>query len=224
MAAAHGSSRVTAATLLLHDAALPLDASRPEEGESVVHALFMRARKGEQAALQPLCTMMRPRLYRVAYSVVKDRDEADDIAQDALVRALNKRMLFGARGSVTGWMCRIAFNLARNRYRDKKRRGELLYEAHASAAQLHHGDPSPAPDDVAQQGATTDRVRAALEALPPRQRDVLTLRLLGELSFADIAGALGITEANARVTSSQGLAKLRATLADLDPTHDGSPS
>lgn len=214
---------MTAAALLLHDAALSLDAARPEEGETVVHGLFMRARKGDEAALQPLCTMMRPRLYRVAFSVVKDRDEADDIAQDALVRALNKRMLFGARGSVTGWMCRIAFNLARNRYRDKKRRGELLHETHDTTAQLHHGDPAPAPDAAASQSATTARVRAALEQLPPRQRDVLTLRLLGELSFADIAGALSITEANARVTSSQGLAKLRAALADLSPTPSPTP-
>lgn len=183
--------------------------------EDEVRDLFFRARKGDEAAVEALCRVMRPRLYRVAFSVVKDRDEADDLAQDGLIRALEKRALFLGKGSVSGWMARVTLNLARNRRRDRARRRELLDQAPVQDLDLSRADATRAADDVIADKHLQARLGAALDELPKRQREVLSLRLLGELPFADIAATLGISEANARVAASEGHKRLRQKLHDL---------
>src|ERR1041384_7173963 len=87
--------------------------------------LFDQARGGDARALERLCAEMRPRLYKTAWAILRDSHAADDIAQDALIRAVSRRFLFLGRGSVAGWMTRIAQNLAKNRLRDGKRRREI---------------------------------------------------------------------------------------------------
>lgn len=188
-----------------------------EAQETQLRRLFDAARGGDRVALDELCRAARPRLYRAAYAIVRDGDEADDVAQEALVRALKRRFTFLGTGSVTGWLLRITVNLAKNRRRDAARRRELLEERGAEL----RGDGPRAPEQalVDGEGARAARARAeqALAALSPRQRDVVALRLAGELSFAEVAGALRIREENARVTFSQAKKKL-AHLLQEEPT------
>ncbi len=175
-----------------------------------LRALFDKARDGDQRALSALCKAMRPRLYRVAYSIVRDRDEADDLAQEALIRAVTKRFLFLGRGSVAGWMTRIVANLAKNRLRDGKRRREIMEEAlpDEKAVRGAQASAARAPDDVAEENQTRAKLVAAMAELPERQRDVVRLHIVAALDFGDVAEALGMTEANARVTFSHAKKKL----------------
>ncbi len=188
----------------------------PPRPKDPLRALFEQARGGDAGALERLCAEMRPRLYRVAWAIVKDADEADDVAQEALIRALKRRFLFLGKGSVAGWMTRIAQNLAKNRLRDGKRRREILEAAlpdersvrGAEAQALH------APDAVAAHKQARARLIAAVDALPERQRDVVRLHAVAQLEFAEVAEALGMTEANARVTFSNAKKKLVAVLGE----------
>jgi len=109
--------------------AAPLDPASDLASDDVLRGLFDRARGGDDRALDQLCRLMRPRLYRAAWSVLRDADDADDVAQEALVRAVTKRFLFLGSGSVGGWMTRIALNLAKNRRRDHGRRGDIVKAA-----------------------------------------------------------------------------------------------
>jgi RNA polymerase sigma-70 factor (ECF subfamily) len=183
-------------------------------------ALFDRARGGDDAALEELCTLARPRLYRAAFALLKDPDEADDIAQEALVRAVTKRFLFLGKGSVGGWMSRIAVNLAKNRLRDRGRRREILDQATEGELSAQGSAPKAGPrqdealEEDEERARTRVRVQGALAELTPRQREVAELRLLGELPFADIGASLGITEANARVTFSQARKRLAKLLEE----------
>lgn len=185
-----------------------------EAGGDALRALFDEARNGDERALTELCREMRPRLYRVAFSIVRDRDEADDLAQEALIRAVTRRFLFLGRGSVAGWMTRIASNLAKNRLRDGKRRREIMEEAtpdeKAARGALAHA--ARAPDAVADENQTRARLVAAMERLPARQRDVVRLHVIASLDFGEVAEALGITEANARVTFSNAKKKLMESM------------
>jgi RNA polymerase sigma-70 factor (ECF subfamily) len=185
------------------------------EAADGLRALFDKARDGDERALAALCHEMRPRLYRVAFSIVRDRDEADDLAQEALIRAVTKRFLFLGRGSVAGWMTRIVSNLAKNRLRDGKRRKEIMEEAlpDEKAARGAQQSAARSPDDVAAANQTRARLLAAMEALPERQRDVVRLHIIASLDFGDVAEALGMTEANARVTFSHAKKKLMETMA-----------
>jgi RNA polymerase sigma-70 factor (ECF subfamily) len=189
------------ASSALVDAAPPADPLR---------ALFDQARNGDRAALDALCRAMRPRLYRTAWAVLRDGDEADDVAQEALVKAVTRTFLFLGRGSVGGWMTRIALNLAKNRIRDRRRRGEILDasgEGERTARGAQAGGQQ-AADAVLADKETHARLLSALALLPERQREVVQLRVVADLSFADVGTALGITEANARVTFSQAKKRL----------------
>lgn len=183
-------------------------------GADALRALFDQARGGDERALARLCTEMRPRLYRVAFSIVRDRDEADDLAQEALIRAVTKRFLFLGRGSVAGWMTRIVSNLAKNRLRDGKRRKEIMETAlpEEKSARGAEATPARAPDTVAEENQARAKLLAAMAELPERQRDVVRLHVVAALDFADVAESLGMTEANARVTFSHAKKKLTAAL------------
>jgi RNA polymerase sigma-70 factor (ECF subfamily) len=179
-----------------------------------LEALFARARGGDGDALEVLCREMRPKLYRAAFALLRDADEADDIAQDALVRAVTRKFLFLGRGSVTGWMVKIAVNLAKNRLRDKKRRREIVHDASEHELAARGAAPSAgAPADARVTSRESgERFEALLAGLSERQRQVVELRVVGELSFAEIGSALGIKEANARVTFHQAKKRLETTL------------
>jgi|GEM_PF-921077 len=198
------------------------DRARAEEEE--VKALFADARKGDSHATDALCRQMRPRLYRVAMSYVKDPDEADDIAQEALVRALTKTFLFLGKGSVTGWMTRIAQNLSKNRLRDKRRRGEILHDADETSLAARGAQPShlKAPDALLEEQQRRALLETAMATLTDRQAEVVRLRLTGQLSFEEIGTALSMKTANARVTFHQAKGKLLKAMAPL--AAKGEPS
>lgn len=179
--------------------------------------LLNRARKGDQRALEQLCKLMRPHLYRVALSLLKDPDEADDIAQDALIRALDRHSLFVGSGSLKAWMCRIALNLAKNKLRDKAKRKELLGRASATELRPTHGETVPLPHQTVREQEIRQHVQAQLDRLPKRQREVIQLRLFAELSYSEIAKILRISEANARVNGSKGLSAMRSALTEISP-------
>ena len=191
------------------DVAAQSDDVGVEAADRALRALFDQARGGDDAALGSLCRQMRPRLFRVAFSVLRDRDEADDVAQEALVRAVTRRMLFLGTGSVSGWMTKIALNLAKNRRRDGRRRTEIVAGASQSdlvarGAMAH--DVTRA-DDLVADADERRRLLGALDQLPARQREVMQLRAVAGLDFAAVGATLGISEANARMSFS--LAKKR---------------
>ena len=146
-------------------------------------------------------------MYRAAYSILKNPHDADDVAQEALVRALKKMRLFSGLGSLEGWLAKIAFNLAKNHLRSKKRRREsaLLEDDDFES----HGE---SPEDRLQSEAQKQKLQAAIATLPTKQKEVVELRLVGHLSFREIAQVLGLKEATAKVHFSQAKHKLVSLL------------
>jgi RNA polymerase sigma-70 factor (ECF subfamily) len=189
------------------------------DDDRVLRGLFDRARGGDGAALERLCRQMRPRLFRVAHAVLRDVDEADDVAQEALVRAVTRRFLFLGTGSVGGWMTRIALNLAKNRRRDRRRREEIVVTAPVSdlSARGALAQGPLLPDRVLEDAEERLRLRRAVEALPERQRDVVRLRAVAGLEFAAVAATLEISEANARVTFAAARKRLLLLVNDASP-------
>ncbi len=174
------------------------------------------ARQGDERALSALCKALRPRLFRVAFSVLKSSDDADDVAQAALVKIVTKRfVLFGVQ-SVSAFATTTALNLAKNRRRDHKRRGEIVNDAAQSdlVARGARAADAKSAFDVVDERATRARLHAAVAALPERQRDVVELRAIAGLEFKEVGRLLSISEANARMAFSLAKKKLEAALAD----------
>ncbi|HVY08645.1 MAG TPA: sigma-70 family RNA polymerase sigma factor [Mycobacteriales bacterium] len=138
--------------------------------------------------------------YRVAYRLLGDRSEAEDVAQEACARAYSRWS--SVRDHAEPWCVRVASNLAldllRSRTRAVKRNERVAAE---------QGNRVAATSD--------DRIDlyAALAKLPKRQRESVVLRYLGDLSEAQTADVMGCSIGSVKTHSSRGLAALRAALA-----------
>ena len=131
--------------------------------------------------------------YRVAYRVLGDRDDALDIAQESMARAFERWRKVAPY--TEPWVARVVTNLAIGQWRRRRR-------DHASLSDVAVVDIEP---------ATLERVDLVrlLEALPRRQREVLALRFLADLSEADVAAALGCSVGSVKRHSHRGLPTLR---------------
>jgi RNA polymerase sigma-70 factor (ECF subfamily) len=131
-------------------------------------------------------------VYQVAYSVLQHAADADDITQEAFVRAYARAGDLRDPARFRGWVCRIARNLALNRVRDERRRA--LRTQRAARRDID-------PVDVAQtaiDGDFSTRVRTAVDALPAHLREVVRLCAIDELEPAVVASMLGIPPGTVR--------------------------
>lgn len=144
-----------------------------------------RARRGDQAAFTELITpLMRPS-YHLAVRLLGDRQLAEDVTQEALVKAWLGLARFRGDARFSTWVFRIVHNACTDALRHRARQG-LPTEI---PAQLP--DPGPAPEEqVAERDART-RILAAVDALPPDWRAVIVLRDVQGLSYEDIAIVTG---------------------------------
>lgn len=141
-------------------------------------------------------------LRRVAAAIVGDRELAADVVQDAFVRAVRQRGSFAGRGSLDAWVWRIVVNTAR--------------DARAGLQRIDGGE---LVEDVAaaERGDDWRRsvVRAAVEALPERQRLVVFLRVYADLDYGTIAAVMGIQPGTVAATLNAAHKRLRELLADV---------
>lgn len=161
---------------------------------------------GDRDAARSLTLRMGPLAYRVAYRMLSDAAEAEDVAQEALLRLWRIAPEWrNGEAKVSTWLYRVVTNLATDRLR--KRRGVGLDEA----PEVEDGAPS-----VVQTMIARDRMNAleaALSQLPDRQRQAVVLRHIEGLSNPEIAEAMEIgVEAVESLTArgKKGLAKLLA--------------
>jgi RNA polymerase sigma-70 factor (ECF subfamily) len=145
-------------------------------------------------------------LFRIAYSVLRSRTEAEDVVQDVFIRVLEHRLSLSTVRDMRVWLVRIAWNLALDRKRRK--RPEQLDESFANALAS-----ATMPADAAMEEAQRFRtVLREMERLPKGERHVLLLSAIEELDTAEIAAVLGRSESAVRALLSRARARLRARL------------
>lgn len=157
---------------------------------TVEQALLRRAQAGDQAAFARLVTLHREAVYKAAYWILKDPEEAMDATQEAFLRAYRAIDRFAGRSSFRTWARRIATNVALDRYNQRRREQE---RTRFFAEEEDPGDPRQEDIDARLLREERQRiVRDAIEALPPAQRAAVVLRDVEGLSYAEIGEALGI--------------------------------
>jgi RNA polymerase sigma-70 factor, ECF subfamily len=135
---------------------------------------------------ESLFRALYPRVVRASALALEDREAAEDVAQEAFVRLLTRSPL--PPDDAERWVFRVARNLTIDRLRE----GRRLMPLDATPASRPEGAAWPAtatPDPVG--AARLEALRAAVGALPERQREVVGLRIYGELSYEAIAAAVG---------------------------------
>ncbi len=176
--------------------------------------LVERARQGTSGAFAELVRRYQREVYALACSLLSDRAEAEDMAQEAFVRALRNLDLLADPAKFGPWLRRVTFGVCIDwlrAFRPELYRSSLRPDAE-SAAEPHSAEPSPL--ERLEQLELSARVLAAVEQLPPRYRVPLTLFHLDGLSHAKVAAALEVPVGTVRSLVTRARQKLAPLLQD----------
>lgn len=186
------------------------DVAREEASDE---ALAERVRAtGDVAAFGILVTRYRVRVVALARRMLaaQSPDEAEDVAQEAFVAAYDKRSSFRCGDPFRPWLYRIAVNRCLDRLRSQSRHPVLLEIASVPEPALSGGDPVEAL--LTEEGEKL--LAAAVAALPPKLRAVFLLRHLDDLSYEEIAAAVGVPLGTVKTHLFRARAELRRALSE----------
>lgn len=180
-------------------------------------ALVEAARNGNRSAFDELVRQTSSATYTLAYRLVGNAEDAHDVTQEAYLRAYRGLGSFRGDAQFTTWMYRITANCASSYLgrRARHRHDELPGENHIADADVLHD-----PQHHGEAAAMRAELVAALKQLPPKLRAVVVLRDVYDLSHADIAKELSISESAAKVRLHRARHKLREMLMPLPDERD----
>lgn len=166
-----------------------------------------RARRGEEGAFDALVHRYKKDVYRLAYRFAGNAEDAHDLAQDAFLKAYLSLSDFRGDASFKTWIYRITMNLSINHVR--------------SAAVSRKSDVPAEELDPAKSGKILssilssemgDRLREAIDMLPPRQRETLVLKVYHDLKYTEIAEVMGCSVGTAKANFFHAVGHLRKAL------------
>jgi len=189
-------------------------------------------RSGDEKVFEELTRRHYPAMLRIAMAYVRDREAADDVIQEAWLTFWRTLGRFEGRSSLRTWLFGILTNLARARRRRESRFVSFtsLFE-HATRSRGPTVDPhrfgadhnwqsppsswSQLPENVLESQETLAEVKAAIDMLPPKLREVIVLRDVVGLSGDEVCDLLAISPSNQRVRLHRARAAVRQKLEDI---------
>lgn len=171
-----------------------------------------RVKAGDTALYEIIMRRYNQRLYRVARGILRDDAEAEDVMQDAYVRAYEHLDQFAGRAPFSAWLTRIAVHEALGRLRLRKRNSQLDDTEQDGELSMNMVETSPDPEQRASRAELGQLLEEALLDLPEQYRTVMMLRDIEELSTSETAAALELTEENVKVRLHRGRAMARGWL------------
>lgn len=159
----------------------------------------------DERSVVDACVAERLPIYRTLLALTADPDLADELAQEAVARGIERADQYRGPAPVGAWMHRIALNL----WRDHLRRARIRRWIGLDRPEVQ-AVPSNAPVDP----VDVVDVRGALEKLPPRERAALVMRYYHGYDYAAVGAALGVTAGSAGAILSRAIAHLRAELGE----------
>ena len=179
-----------------------------ESGGESDAALMRRVAAGDGAATRLVVSRHLPRVLALARRMLNDAAEAEDVAQDTMLRLWQTAARWREDAPVGAWLYRVAHNLAIDRIR--RRRPTVDVDTAIDLA-----DPAPTPAERLAEGERRRAVEKAIAALPERQRTAITLVHTLEMGNIEAAAAMEISVEALESLLSRGRRALRAALMDL---------
>lgn len=183
----------------------------PTSDESLVR----RARDGDYSAFEALYERHRTLVFRFAYQMLPRRDDAEDIVQEAFVRAYQNLGRYRDEAKFTTWLLRIVSNLCTDQARMGNRRTALEQQEAAGSLDWMTIGQTEDPVGNLEQDHQRDVLRRALNALPAHHRSVIILRDIEEREYQEIAQTLGCTVGGAKLRVLRARRALRDRVAPL---------
>lgn len=173
-----------------------------------------RARDGDSLSFAQLVELYQPLVFRWALGLVRSRDDAEEVTQDAFVIAWRKLSTFRGDGTLDAWLYRITRRLA---IRARRRRIRVLgvIPRFKSSPSVYITDPGGRVDDA----RLLALVDAAAKALPPRQRELFELCDLQGLAPQEAAELIGLKPVAARASLFKARAALRQAILRTHPSY-----
>ncbi|MCI0542862.1 MAG: RNA polymerase sigma factor [Actinobacteria bacterium] len=175
--------------------------------------LLNDARRGDQGAFEELVRIHQHDALRLAYLLVGDHAEAEDVTQEAFVKAYRAMSRFRSEAPFRPWLLAIVRNEASNRRRSRGRRLRL---AERVAAEPLSGDAAPSPETVTIGRAEAQELLDAVGRLGEKYRMVIVCRYLLGLTESETATVLGVPDGTVKSRCSRGLERLRASMEGQD--------
>jgi RNA polymerase sigma-70 factor, ECF subfamily len=187
-------------------------------------ALIARVLAGESEAFYELVRPHERSIYTAAYSILGNEADAEEVAQEAVLKAYTHLARFRAEAKFSTWIVQITLNEARMKLRKDRRK---LYESLDDTREDQDGEYIPKdyadwreiPSETLQQNELRQALARALASLSPKYREVFVLRDVQKLSIAETAKMLGITESSVKTRLLRARLQMRDALA---PGIDGS--
>lgn len=176
--------------------------------------LIEAALSGDRTAFEGLVLRYQDRLYAAMVQVVGSADEAEDVVQDAFVRAFLKLDTFQNNSQFFTWLYRIAFNSALSRMRRRKTTTSL--DQAREAVGDEPVDQFAGPDERLLQQERVQMVQKALAQLSPDHRAILVLREMEDHAYEQIAEILNISIGTVRSRLSRARSQLKTVLEELE--------
>jgi RNA polymerase sigma-70 factor (ECF subfamily) len=181
--------------------------AHPEEAD-----LIGRARRGEEAAWERLVLEYQQPIFRLAYLMLGDAAEAEDVAQEAFIRAFRALDRFDANRPLRPWLLQIAANLARNRRRSAGRYVQAL-------ARMVRGEPEPVRriEERSEQQWEAQMLWQAVRRLSTADQEIIYLRYFLELSEAEAAETLEVAVGTVKSRMHRAMGRLREIISKEFP-------
>ena len=174
-----------------------------------------RVKGGEVALYEIIMRRYNQRLYRVARAVLRDDAEAEDVMQDAYVRAYQHLDQFAGRSLFSTWLTRIALHEALSRLRLRNRNQQFDDTGRDGESSMNNMvESSPDPEQNASRAELSHLLEEALLGLPEQYRTVVMLRDVEGMSTAETASALDLTEDNVKIRLHRGRAMARGWIVE----------
>ena len=183
-------------------------------------ALVERCRQGDIAAFEPLVEKYRQRVWRLAYNVLRDREDAWDVAQEAFIKAYQALPAFRGQSAFYTWLFRIVMNVASDRARARAARGrafgtERVPEEDWDRVLVDEPADNPSPEAAAATAQDRERITRALATLSEQHRHIIVLSDIEGLSYKEIADVLDIPMGTVMSRLHNARRRLRAALGPL---------
>lgn len=151
---------------------------------------------GDANAFEELVLKYEKTVYNLALRMVGDRDDASDMTQEAFIKAYGSLSSFRGDSKFSVWIYRITTNVCLDFLRSKSRKQQvsLTVSDDDEDAQLDIPDPKADPEQQLMQKMSMQSVEEGLKTLPDKQRQILVMRELGGMSYAEIGAALSLEE------------------------------
>ncbi|CCQ94398.1 RNA polymerase sigma factor sigW [[Clostridium] ultunense Esp] len=189
--------------------------------ENIERDLIVRSQTGDRNAFGELVALYKDRIFSLAFRMLGDREEAEDVAQETFIRLFTHLHRYDETYRLSTWLFRIANNLSIDRLRRSKRNlkglsldaelqgteGLALYDAVR--------DDSPTPEQSLLQNEVEEQIKEAIRSLSPKYRNIMILKYMEDLSIQEISEIVNLPEATVKTRLHRGREALRKKLRHI---------